>query len=125
MSAINLGNGLWIYKTDSEIDALDEAATTLFTTRDEGQRFYPLSMMVEVASETSLSAGAEYSAGGNGGVDDVVDSGTTGDTLNSVKTHTGTLTSIAPGTDVGFKVSAKATATAAGLKVIVMGFYAD
>lgn len=124
MSARNLGNGLWLYQSD-EIDAKVAATATLFTTRNEGERFYPLSIMVEITSANTLTVGAGYSSGANGSVDDVVASGTSGTALNSVTSYSGTLTSIAPNTAMKLKIGTGATATSAGLKVSILGFYAE
>lgn len=123
MTAINLGSGLWVYISDV-IDGTVAATTTLFTTRNDGERFYPLSIMNEVVSATLLTVGAGYSVGGNGGVNDTVASATSGTAVNSIVSNSGPLVSIAPGTDMKLKVSTGATATAAGLRVMVMGFYA-
>jgi len=113
----------------SGVNGKTQAATLIGTTENQGRRFYPLFIMVEVTAANTIAVAATASVGTNASSYNNVltASALTGLTsANASLAFVPTLTAIAsvsPGTGIFLNVTTGATATTCTLKASVLGYY--
>lgn len=107
------------------VDIKSATSTTIFTT-DEGGRFHPLFVVVELTSASSLTIGGTASVGTNASsYNNIMPAAVTGTTLNKMLPNAlSALTdSVAPNTAVKLNISIAATGTSGTLSCTVVGYY--
>jgi len=111
------------------IDAKATGATTIGTTRDSGERFVPLYVVVELTAAAALTIVPTISVGTNGASYNnlLVATALTGiSATNNVvilAIPPSVITSVPPGTPIKVNITIGATATTATVRVDVVGYY--
>lgn len=124
-----------VFYTKSNIDVTTAATTTLFTTRDGGQRFFPLKIILETTSLTGFTSGGAFDIGTNSTSYNNIYENVPGplavvngyevSAISSTTPASGNdLSSIPPNTDVKLKVTLAASATEWKVKLTIIGYYA-